>query len=149
MLRPRTLLAGLVLLAGAAALADPPPPPKAPRELLEKRLEAARKVFEQNLARLKSAQAAPAELFGWSERWLEAELALAERQADRARALRDHLDRAREVERLAAGLAKSGQGRQADADAATYYRLEAEIRLSAEGAEPRPPKEDKDKPEKR
>jgi hypothetical protein len=33
-----------------------------------------------------------------------------------------------------AALAKTGQGRQADADAATYYRLDAEVRLAKEGS---------------
>jgi len=122
-------------------------PRKVSKELLEKRLEAARKVFEQNLVRLKGAQALPSELFGWSERWLDAELALAEKPADRVKALRDHFDRTREVERAAVNYAKTGQGRQADADAATYYRLEAEIRLLKEGLEPHPAKGDKGKPD--
>jgi biotin operon repressor len=140
----------LALAAGAAALAESPPAPlKVPQELLGKRLEAARKVFEQNKDRFKSGQGLPSELFGWSERWLEAQLELTEKQADRVKALRDHLDRTRDVERAAVNYAKTGQGRQADADAGTYYRLEAEIRLLKEGVEPQAAKGDKGKPDKK
>jgi hypothetical protein len=105
----------------------------------------ARKVFEQNLLRLRNREGLPAELFGWSERWLEAELALCDKEADRVKAFRAHLDRTREVERMAINYAQTGQGRQADADAATYYRLEAEIRLFKEGVEPHPAREKKDR----
>jgi hypothetical protein len=115
-----------------------PAPPKVPKDLLQKRLASARKVFELNLARLKTGQGLPAELFGWSERWLEAELALADKQAERVKALKDHLNRTREVERVAVGHARTGQGRQADAEAATYYRLEAEIRLFKAGVPTNP-----------
>ena len=126
-----------------------PAPPKVPKELLEKRAEAARKVYQQNLTRLKAGQGLPSELFGWSERWLDAELPLAEKPADRARVLQAHLDRTREVERMTVGFAKAGQGRQSDADAATYYRLEAEIRLHREGVTPQALPEEQRKTEKK
>jgi uncharacterized protein (TIGR03067 family) len=136
-----TLCVGLVLLTSASGATFPDSPQlKVPKELLQKRVDAARKVFEQNLVRLKEAQGLPSELFGWSERWLEAELALAETPDARAKALREHLDRTREVERTTVNYAKIGQGRQTDADAATYYRLEAETRLFKEGVEPHPAK---------
>lgn len=150
MLRSGMYSISLVLVASAAALADQAPAPlKVPKELLEKRLDAARKVFEQNMVRLKASEGLPSELFGWSERWLEAELAVAEKQAHRVKALRDHLDRTREVEHVAVHFAKIGQGRQADADAASYYRLEAEIRLLKEGVEPHSAKGVKAKPDKK
>jgi hypothetical protein len=146
MLRYVRLPISLILVAGFAAFTAPVAAQvKVPKELLQKRLEVARKVFEQNMHRLKNVQGVPSELFGWSERWLEAELALADKQADRVKALRDHLGRTSEVERLAVGYAKTGQGRQADADAATYFRLEAEIRLLKEGGAPVPAKGDKGK----
>jgi hypothetical protein len=147
MFRLSALTASLILSVGVAVLADQPAaPPIVPRPvrrpLLEQRLEAARKVFEENTARLKAGQGLLTELFGWSERWLNAELALAGKPADREKALRAHLDRTREVERAAAGHARVGQGRQADADAATCYPLEAEILLIKEGFDPHPPKEE-------
>jgi hypothetical protein len=150
MLRARPFSVVLVLCAGAAAFADPPPAPlKVPKELREKSRDAARAVFEQNMKRVRAAQGLPSELFGWSERWLEAELALAEKPADRIKPLRDHLARTREVERLTTGLARAGSGRQADAEAATYFRVEAEIRLLKEGVEPDPAKGDKGPPDKK
>jgi RNA polymerase sigma factor (sigma-70 family) len=134
----------------STSFVDPPPAsPKIPKELLENRLEAARKVFQQNLTRLKGAQAIPSDLFGWSERWLDAELALATKPTEKAKALRDHLDRTREVERVMISIARVGLGRQADADAATYYRLEAEIHLLKQGVEPYPAKDEKGQPEKK
>jgi hypothetical protein len=144
MLHPRLLSVGLMLVTAAASPADPAPrAPKVPRELLEKRAEAARSVFKQTLARLKTGEPRPSELCGWSERWLNAELALAEKPADRAKALREHVDRTQEVERAAVAFAKAGQWRQSDADAATYFRLEAEIRLIKEGGDDKNPAQGK------
>jgi hypothetical protein len=140
-----SLLACLVVGVG---LASADTPPRVPKDLLEKRLDTARKVYEQNLARVKNGQGQPSGLAEWSERWLDAELALAAAQADRAKALRTHLDRAREVERIATNFARAGQGRQADADAATYFRLQAEIRLAKEGEAPHSAAEGKDAPGK-
>jgi len=60
MLRSGLFAVSLVLAAVAAVHADPDPKPlKVPKELLEKRLEAARKVFEQNLARVKNGIVLP------------------------------------------------------------------------------------------
>ena len=144
-----TLCVGLVLLTTASVVAIAGPLPlTVPKELLQKRVEAARKVWEQNKTQIQNRQGLPAELVGWSERWLDAELALYDKESDRVKALKDHLDRAREVEKIAVGFARTGQGRQADADAATYYRLEAEIRHFKEGVEPQSAKGPKEKREK-
>jgi hypothetical protein len=124
-------------------------PLKVPKELLEKRLEAARNVYTQNLTRVKAATGIPSELYGWSERWLEAELALADKQGDRVKALRNHLDRTREVERVALSHVVAGHAVKAEGEAATYYRVEAEIRLLNEGVEPHAVKEDKGIQEKK
>lgn len=136
----------LVLMVGATALADPPAAaPMVPKQLLEKRLEVTRAVYMQKLKRIRLGQASPSQLFGWSERWLDAELALATKRADRVKALRNHLDRVRKVEEVMTAFARAGQGRQADTDAATYYRLQAEIRLYKEGVQPQPAKGKKGK----
>ena len=92
---------------------------------------------------MQTGQALPSELFPWSERWLEADLALNDSRAERVRALRDHLGRTRKVDRLVITQARVGQRTQADAEAATYYRVEAEIRLLKEGVQPRPAKGEK------
>ena len=135
------LYVSLILSIAASAVAAPAePPPKIPKELLEKRVEAASKAYLLKKTRIQNANGLPAELFGWSERWLESELALRDKKSERVQALRDHLDRTREVERFAAAQAQAGQGLQADADAATYFRLEAEIRLVKEGVKPHPAK---------
>src|SRR5262249_35740000 len=64
------------------------------RELLQKQVELARRVWEQNRARLvQNLEGPPDELFGWSVRWLDAELALHDRKSERIKALQDHLDR--------------------------------------------------------
>ncbi len=148
MLRSGLLSLSLVLVTAFLALAAPAPaPPTAPKELLEKRLEAAQKVYKDIQLRIRTGQGQPSDLFGWSERWLEAELALADKKGDRVKALRDHLDRTREVESLVGAFARAGRARQGDADAATYFRLEAEIRLHKEGVAPHPAKEEKGKPD--
>jgi hypothetical protein len=141
----------LVLPTLTLTFAKPEPPKdalKVPKEVLQKRAEAARRVYKQNLDRIRSGEGLPAELFGWSERWLEAVLALCDKESERVKALRDHLDRTRDVERITGAAARAGQGKQADADAATYFRLEAEIRLYKEGVKPHPAKEPKNKREK-
>jgi hypothetical protein len=143
------LYVGLAVLASASAIAGADSPMlKVPKELLQQRVETARKVWEQNRLRVQSGVGLPADVFGWSEHWLDAELAVCDKQGERAKALRDHLGRTREVERITAALARAGQGRQADADAATYYRLEAEIRLFKAGVEPQPAKGSRDSPKK-
>ncbi|HWG46484.1 MAG TPA: hypothetical protein VN688_27225 [Gemmataceae bacterium] len=114
--------------------------PKVPKELLERRLEAAQKVYKQKTERYKSGIGFPSELFGWSQRWVEAELALKDKKEERLAAFKAHVDRTREVERLAIMHAKTGQGMQSDADAATYDRISAEIRFfQAAGKLPSPP----------
>lgn len=148
MSRSCMLWASLVLIAATASAFAEAPPVKVPKELLQKRVEAVRKVWDQNKTRIQNREGLPSELFGWSERWLEAELVLCEKEGERIKALKDHLERTREVERIAAALAKTGQGRQSDADAATFFRLDAEIRLIKEGGMPQPAKEPKEKQEK-
>ena len=129
----------LALLTLALVSADPRPGTReVPRELLEKRVAAARAVYDQNLSRYRGGEAIPSDLFQWSENLLEAELPLADKPADRIEMLRNHLDRTRLVEKIARAHAVTGQGRSADAMAATYFRLGAEIRLFEAGATPEP-----------
>ncbi len=124
----------LLLSAEPARNAAPKAAPKVPRELLEQRREAARKVFEENLIRLRAAELAMDErLMWWSERWLNAELALSEKPADRTAAHEAHVKRLKELEKIFVVYAKTGQVRESDAQAATYYRADAEIRLLEAG----------------
>ena len=129
-----------------AAKAEAPAARKVPKELLEKRLEVAQNVYNGTLLRLQGAQGIPTELFGWSERWFEAEMALSDKKADRIAAFKTHVERTREVERWLTVLARTGQAKQADADAATYYRVTAEIHFFEATGE-LPPKNGDKKPD--
>ncbi|HVV99103.1 MAG TPA: hypothetical protein VHB77_02115 [Planctomycetaceae bacterium] len=130
----------VLLLAFTLVSAEPKSgAPEVPRKLLEERLSAARSVYEQDLARLQAGQALPGDLIEWSQNWLEAELRLEPKPAERVQSLRNNLDRLRNVERMAQNAARTGQGRQSDALAATYHRLGAEIRLIEAGATGHPP----------
>jgi len=119
---------GGVLTHRVLMAAPAPESPKVPKELLVKRLDAARKVYREMMKRYQGGREQPSELFGWSARWLDAELALTEKKEDRLAALTAHLRRSREVEKQAIALAKTGKGKQLEADAATCHRIGAEIR---------------------
>jgi hypothetical protein len=149
-LRPVYLVLGLFILCVVPVSAAPVPPSKVPKELLEARVKAASDTYKENEARVRGGQGLPSELFGWSRRWLDAELALGKDKAARLAALQTHVKRTREVERILHAFSRTGQGRHADATAATYYRVQAEILLIEAGGElPKPNKEDKPVPEKK
>ena len=150
MSRLARLSLGLLLCIDAVLPAAPvPETPKVPRELLEQRLKAAEKTYKMKYTRLmefRPSQVAPSELSEWSRRWLEAEKALSNKKEDHLKALQGHWKRMKGVEGLMAFFAKTGQGFQADAEAATYFCIEAEIWiLEAGGKVPKldepPPKE--------
>lgn len=135
-MRQSSLVPAAVVILGAASLLiaagagqNPPAKPAVQKALLEERRDAARNVFDQGLLRLKGAEALPEGLSQWSLHWLDAELALCETRGDRVAALEAHVKRAKEVEDVAAHFAKIGQGRDSDAHAARYFRIDAEIRL--------------------
>jgi hypothetical protein len=135
---------GLFIPRGAHGDAAPAPAaPKVPKELLKKRLVEAATVWEikMHMFKLGGPRAMPIDEFsGWSERLLEAELALAEKKEDRMKALKAHLDRTGDIKGIANTLVKSGAVREADAHAATYERLHAEIRyFEATGEAPPSP----------
>lgn len=148
MARSCLLALGVFVLVAAPALAAPAPaPPKVPRELLEARLKAARNVYTLRQRRVQLGTARPAELLGWSERWLDAELALAEKKVDRVAALAAHVRRTRELEKLITAFNRTGASMRDDVEAATYYRVQAEIRyFEATGKSLPPAKDEKDRP---
>jgi hypothetical protein len=150
------LLTIIVLAAGGFAMprgaqSDPPSSPavpKVPKELLEKRLVVAKKVWDlklQSIITFGLAVMPPFELLGWSERLLEAELALADKKEDQLKALQGHVDRAREVERVVGIYTLRGAARESDVFSATYERLNAVIRyFEATGKLPSPTPKGKD-----
>ena len=100
---------------------------KISREVLERRLEAARNVFRLKLERCKAGEEhLDDNLPVWSERLLTAELAIVDNPADRIAAIRAHVEREREVARIVTALAKTGEGRD---EVAKYFLIDAEIQL--------------------
>jgi hypothetical protein len=107
-------------------LADPE------KSLKQALLEDARKVFEMNLARYQAGNGGldVEAMSSWSTRWLEAEIDVAADATAKTSAFKAHLSRMKEVEKSATALAKTGQGREADALAARFFRNQAEIWLA-------------------
>lgn len=131
----------------SATAAPVPESRKAPKELLEKRRDAAERVFLVKLQVYRAGIGSPKELIGWSERVLEADLALVQNKADQIAALKRHLNRTREVERIVIAYFKAEGARQSEVDAANYERIGAEIRIfEATGEIPPPPVSDKPVP---
>lgn len=94
-------------------------------------VEAAQTTYKQDLARMKGLQgSSPEDLYVWSRRWLDAEMDLAANKDEKVASHHRHLDRMKEVEKMAKAMAVTGQGRQSDATAATYYRTQAELWLT-------------------
>lgn len=99
--------------------------------MLKKALvETAKTTYEQNLAHMKGLEAnSPEDLYVWSRRWLDAEVDLAANKDERVAAHQRHLDRMKDLEKILKNFATTGQGRQSDATAGTYYRTQAELWL--------------------
>ena len=115
--------------------------PKVPKEMLGKRLEEAKRVWafywQARTSRLKIELS---DLFGWSERLLEAELALLDKQEGRIKALKSHVDRTRQIEQIAIAQVESARSSQFNVHKASYERINAEIRYFQEtGKIPPPP----------
>ena len=116
-----------------------PEPVKVPKELLEKRVEAARNVYESKVSRYQAGQGSVTlDWVVWSHRWMDAELALNSAlnrpEGDaRFKPYHDHLKRLRAVEEIMRAQWKAAIGSKEDVDAATYYRLDAEVLLIQAG----------------
>jgi len=121
----------LVMAPCGLSAAPAPPDPKVPAPLAKKRLDAARKTFEGYLRMFRNKGSPdPEKLYVWSRRLMEAEQALGDDKSTARAAVQAHLDRMKELERICADFARAQQGLQVDAEAARYYRIEAEIWLS-------------------
>lgn len=92
-------------------------------------LEAARKVYEFEAVRFRNREGSSSELYLWSRRWLEAQVDLSEAKGERIDAYRDHFERMKTLEKSTKAFAISGQGREADAVGARYFRIQAELWL--------------------
>jgi hypothetical protein len=99
--------------------------------LIEARLAAAREVFQQEIARIEQTLAPfPDNTSVWSRRWMEEQLLLSPRPADKFAAIQTHFERTERVEKITEQYAKTGQVRTSDALKAKYFRLEAEQMLA-------------------
>jgi hypothetical protein len=144
--RPLMLGASLLLCSlplgpaptGAAAGNEPgaaPPAKAGPTEAsLQKALEEqARKTYRLNYKLIFEAgdgKLVPEDAYRWSRRWLEAALDRAGNREGRVAAYRDHLGRMRDLEQKTQTLWRAGQLRAVEAEAAVFFRTEAELWLT-------------------
>lgn len=125
----------LVVLWAAMLSAAPAPAPKVPKELLQARLKAARATYKQLEQQLQAGNCRPSELFGWSRRWLDAQLPQCADKAERLAAYQDHVQRTRQEEQRFQAFVRAGQAKQSDRSAAAFHRIEAEILLLEAGGQ--------------
>jgi hypothetical protein len=108
-------------------------------ELLEARLQAARKAYdgytEALQIRTNSFRDTVERLYRWSRRILDAERAVAKTREARTEGLKGHLARMADLESKATRFLKVGGAIHADVDAARFFRLEAEIWVAEAKAE--------------
>jgi hypothetical protein len=129
----------LVLLAwsGAQFGRAAPAPAEVPKELLRARLEAAQQVYDLNKRTFAASPRAVrfADLPLWSERWLQAQLALAGTKAERIAAFEAHLVRMKDIERVVKQLSEVGLTGPRDVAAAAYHRADAEVQFLQAGGQ--------------
>jgi hypothetical protein len=128
------IIFGLILggLAFPNLLAAGPEPPnaKVSPDLLKARLDAARKTYGWLAKNYVESRPPLGELlYRWSCRWLEAEREISTRQEDVLAAYRAHLNRMRELERVARDRFRNRFVPVEEDTAAQFYRVEAEIWL--------------------
>lgn len=100
--------------------------------LQKQRAEAAERVFTTTFAQAKSGRATVEAVATWSVRWLDSERERAGSDAKaKAKALADHAARMAELEAWAGKAAAAGTIGPADAQAAVYFRIEADLWLTA------------------
>lgn len=117
-------LAAVVFLLPAAAKDEPAAAVDAVK------IKVATEVFDQMMSRAMGAEGYDIEdLELWSQHVLQSELDAVKDAAGREAAHQAHLRRTTELARITKSYAQTGQGRQADALAAEWYRLDAESQL--------------------
>ncbi|HVC93748.1 MAG TPA: hypothetical protein VND64_08660 [Pirellulales bacterium] len=119
------------VLCGGVALSLPGAEGAKPDAAAGQRLKLAREVYAEKMEQIRNAVAYDIEdLELWSQNLLGAALAAAANPADRTAAHEAHVKRTKELEELAKGYARAGQGRSSDALAAEFYRMLAEAALA-------------------
>ena len=126
-MRPTRLLPvvlGAALLVVAVSLRSPSPAaPAGAKELATARVEAARATFEAYKASAAVGRDPAEAIYTWSVRWLTAQL---DAGAKAPAALEDHLQRMKELEAAVKTRVAQGLAGKTEAEAAAYYRTEAE-----------------------
>jgi hypothetical protein len=101
------------------------PAAAAPTQLQKDRVAAAEKVFTGTVARVKTGQATADDAYAWSVRWLDA--ALDAEPGAKKKSFADHLARMKDLEADAVKRRDAGAAPATEADAASFFRIEAEI----------------------
>jgi outer membrane protein TolC len=104
------------------------------KKLLQDRVEVARKGLKTSQAQVAAGQASMTLVVDWSRRLLRAELALADKKADRVAARERYLEILKEAERMAKARHDAGRASPVEYLEATYERQSAEIALAREKA---------------
>jgi hypothetical protein len=125
----------MALLVVSAALhraeADPAPEPKAPDKLLKAKIEAARQTYLVAWKNHKEGFIPVVELvYRWSRRWLEAELEVDDRKTEQIAAYQAHLNRMRDLGKVAYDRFRLRVNTIDEVTAADFYVAEAEIWLA-------------------
>ena len=131
--RLRLLCWGLLLAAvSVAPVAQEPRRKENPglRELAEARYKAAGKQYDLIWQYYGQNRVGSIEVYVWSRLVLEARLAFRKSPADRIKALEDHRDRMKALQKLVAKIRRIGFGKSDDVGAAAYYVFEAEFWLA-------------------
>jgi len=129
--RPRWLLAGLIL-SGLLLVKAPSAEPSKIESLAKARHEAAVKQYDETWAYYQQARIDSYQVYVWSRLVLDCRRDLAQKPADRLKALEEHHGRMKKLEALITKVRRLGFGRSYDVGAALYYRLEAELWLEKE-----------------
>jgi hypothetical protein len=100
------------------------------KNLLKERFELAEKEYKIRFAKFRDMEFPELERCCYSSlRVLEAQKDLSDKKADVVAAWEAHLARVKELARIAANFARTGQGMESDASMARFYYLDAEIGL--------------------
>lgn len=139
--RPRVLAAMVVLLALTGLSSAPADPPRNAADPLSKlgkeRFRAAENQYDIVWSYYQQNRIEIYQVYFWSRLMLDARRDLGETAADRAAALKAHLERMKKLEDLVIKVRRLGFGRGYDVGASEYYRLEAEYWVARDAGKER------------
>ncbi|HJZ58680.1 MAG TPA: efflux RND transporter periplasmic adaptor subunit [Gemmataceae bacterium] len=112
-------------------------PPMAPAdpELAKAKRETAGAAYKATFKAFQDGRADTEKVYLWSRRWMEAEQDAGEKKADRIAAVEAHLDRMKELRKLAEARYQAGQSTHADVLGVDFYLAEARLWLAQAKAE--------------